>query len=158
MRKKNTFMDKEQEEVQKDREASRSLHGNWVQSSYTSPLGAKIVAGALISFWFPIFLPFIWCTESFITFAGHTFQVSLVRSVIRTILHCIHRVGFVCVCVCVCACVCTCRRPGFSPWVGKIPLRREWLPTPVFLPGKSHGQRSLGGYSPWGHKESDMTK
>ena len=43
-----------------------------------------------------------------------------------------------------------CRRPGFDPWVRKIPWRREWLPTPVFLPGKSHGQRSLAGYSPWG--------
>lgn len=63
-------------------------------------LGANIVAGALVSFWFAIFLPFIWCTESFITFPGHTFQVSLVQSVIRTILHCTHTV--VCVCVCVC--------------------------------------------------------
>ena len=53
---------------------------------------------------------------------------------------------------------CQCRRPGFCPWVGKIPWRREWRPTPVFLPGKSHGQRSLVGYSPWGHKESDMTE
>ena len=43
-------------------------------------------------------------------------------------------------------------------WVGKIPWRREWLPTPVFLPEKSHGQRSLVGCSPWGHKESDMTE
>ena len=43
-------------------------------------------------------------------------------------------------------------------WVGKIPWRREWLPTPVFLPRESHGQRSLGGYGPWGHKESDMTE
>ena len=43
-------------------------------------------------------------------------------------------------------------------WVGKIPWRRKWLPTPVFLPGKSHGQRSLAGYSPWGLKESDMTE
>ena len=34
--------------------------------------------------------------------------------------------------------------------VGKIPRRREWLPTPVFLPGESHGQRSLAGYSAWG--------
>ena len=43
--------------------------------------------------------------------------------------------------------------------VGKIPWRREWLPTPAFsLPGESHGQRSLAGYSPWGHKELDMTK
>ena len=41
-----------------------------------------------------------------------------------------------------------CRRLGFDPWVGKIPWRREWLPTPVFLPGKSHGQRNLAGY--WG--------
>ena len=43
-------------------------------------------------------------------------------------------------------------------WVGKIPLRRERLPTPVFLPGESHGQRSLAGYSPRGCKESDMTE
>ena len=40
------------------------------------------------------------------------------------------------------------RRPGFSPWVGKIPWRRAWQPTPAFLPGESHGQRSLVGYSP----------
>ena len=48
--------------------------------------------------------------------------------------------------------------PGFDPWVGKIPWRREWQPTPVFLPGESHGQRSLVGYSPWGRKESDMNE
>ena len=40
----------------------------------------------------------------------------------------------------------------------KLPWRRKWLPTPVFLSGKSHGQRSLVGYSPWGRKESDMTE
>ena len=51
-----------------------------------------------------------------------------------------------------------CRRPGFDPWVGKIPWRRKWQPTPVFLPGKSHGQKSLAHYSPWGRKESDMTE
>ena len=39
---------------------------------------------------------------------------------------------------------------GFHPWVGKIPWRREQLPTPVFFPGESHGQRSMVGYSPWG--------
>ena len=50
-----------------------------------------------------------------------------------------------------------CGRPGFNPWVGKIPWRREWQPSPVLLPGKSHGQRSLVGYSPWGRKESDAT-
>ena len=47
---------------------------------------------------------------------------------------------------------CQCRRHrrcGFIPWVGKIPWRRAWQPTPVFLPGGSHGQRSLVGYSPW---------
>ena len=49
-----------------------------------------------------------------------------------------------------------CGRLEFYPWVGKMPWRREWQPTPVFLPGKSHGQRSLAGYSPWDHKESDM--
>ena len=46
----------------------------------------------------------------------------------------------------------------FDPWVKKIPWIREWLPTPVFLPGEFHGQRSLVGYSPWDHKESGMTK
>ena len=51
-----------------------------------------------------------------------------------------------------------CRRPGFSPQVGKIPWRRDWLPTPVFLPGEFHGQRSMAGYSPWGRKELDMTE
>ena len=43
-------------------------------------------------------------------------------------------------------------------WVRKIPWRRKWQPTPVFLPGESHGQRSVVGYSPWGHKESDTTE
>ena len=51
-----------------------------------------------------------------------------------------------------------CKRSGFDPWVGKIPWRRRWQPTPVFLPGESHGQRSLEGYSPWGCKESDTTE
>ena len=50
------------------------------------------------------------------------------------------------------------KRHGFSPWVGKIPWRRVQQPTPVFLPGESHGQRSLMGYSPWGHKESDTAE
>ena len=49
-----------------------------------------------------------------------------------------------------------CRRPGFDPWVGKIPCRRK--PTSVFLPGESHGQRSLAGYSPRGRKEWDVTE
>ena len=49
------------------------------------------------------------------------------------------------------------RQLGFDPLVGKIPWRRKWQPTPIFLPGKSHGQKSLVGYSPEGHKESDMT-
>ena len=56
---------------------------------------------------------------------------------------------------------CQCRRHkryGFDPWVGKIPWRRAWQPTPVFLPGKSHGQRSLDDYSPQHHKELDTRK
>ena len=55
---------------------------------------------------------------------------------------------------------CQCRRHkrcGFDSWVRKIPWR-AWPPTPVFLLGESHGQRSLAGYSPWDHKESDMTE
>ena len=50
------------------------------------------------------------------------------------------------------------RRLWTEHWVGKIPRRRKWQPTPVSLPGKSQGQRSLTGYSPWGCKESDMTE
>ena len=68
-----------------------------------------------------------------------------------------------CVCVSECVCVCVysglpgaqmvknlpaCRSSGFDPWVRKIPWRRKGLPTPVFLPGEFHGQRSLVGYSP----------
>ena len=49
------------------------------------------------------------------------------------------------------------RRCGFDPWVGNIPWRRKWQPTPACLPGESHGQRSLVGYSPWGQRESDTT-
>ena len=51
---------------------------------------------------------------------------------------------------------CQCRRHMFDPWVRKIPLRKEWLSTPVFLPRESQGQRSLADYSPWGCKEPDM--
>ena len=47
---------------------------------------------------------------------------------------------------------------GFDPWVGKVPWRRNWKPTPVSLPGGSHEQRSLAGCSPWGHKESGMAE
>ena len=77
-----------------------------------------------------------------------------------------------CVCMCVCVYIyiythtlicascwlsskeyaCQCRRRVFNPWVRKTPWRREWQPTPVFLPGESQGQRSLAGYSPWGCK------
>ena len=45
-----------------------------------------------------------------------------------------------------------CRRCGLDPWIEKISWRRKWQPTLVFLPGGSHGQGSLVGYSPWGHK------
>ena len=51
-----------------------------------------------------------------------------------------------------------CRRSRFNPWAGKIPWRRKWQPTPVFLPGDSHGRRSLAGYSLWGRRESDTTE
>ena len=51
-----------------------------------------------------------------------------------------------------------CRRPRFNSWVRKIPWRREWQPTSVFLPKEFHGQRSLVGHSPWGHEELDTTE
>ena len=49
-------------------------------------------------------------------------------------------------------------RPNFNPWFGKIPWRRARQPAPVFLPGESHGQRSLVGYSPWGCKGSELKR
>ena len=51
-----------------------------------------------------------------------------------------------------------CRTHGFDPWVKKIPRRRERQPTQVFLPGESHGWRSLVGYSPGARKEADKTE
>ena len=57
------------------------------------------------------------------------------------------------------ACQCRrCKRQGFNPWVGKIPQRRAWQPTPVFLPEESHGQRSLADNCPQGCKEPDTTE
>ena len=56
---------------------------------------------------------------------------------------------------------CQCRRSKrceFSPWVQRIPWRRKWQPSQVFLPGESHGERSLVGYRPWGRKDSYMTE
>ena len=56
---------------------------------------------------------------------------------------------------------CQCRRPkrlGFNSWVGKMTWSRKWQSTPGFLPGKSHGQKSLAGYSPWGYKERDTSE
>ena len=56
---------------------------------------------------------------------------------------------------------CQCRRHrrcGFHPRVRNIPWRRKWQPIPVLLPGKFRGQKSLVGYSPWGHKKSDLTE
>ena len=52
----------------------------------------------------------------------------------------------------------SCKRHGFDAMVRKILWSRKWQPTPEFLPGKFHGQRSLVGYSPWGHKELDTTE
>ena len=51
-----------------------------------------------------------------------------------------------------------CKRCRFNPWIGKIPWKRKWQPTPVFLPGKSHGQRNLASYSPRVCKESNTTE
>ena len=51
-----------------------------------------------------------------------------------------------------------CRRPGFDPWIRKIPWRRKWQPTPIFLPGESPGQRKLAGYSPWDHTDLGRTE
>ena len=51
-----------------------------------------------------------------------------------------------------------CKRLGFDPWVGNISRSKKWQPTPVFFPGKFHGQGSLVGYTPWVFRELDMTE
>ena len=56
------------------------------------------------------------------------------------------------------ACQCRKLKERLQPWVRKIPWKGAWQPTPVFLPGESHEQRSLVGYSPWSRKELDMTE
>ena len=56
------------------------------------------------------------------------------------------------------ASACNAGDPGSTPGLGRFPWRRKWQPTPVFLPGESHGRRSLVGYSPRGRKESDTTE
>ena len=56
------------------------------------------------------------------------------------------------------ASACNAEDPGSIPGSGRSPWRRKWQPTPVLLPGKFHGRRSLVGYNPWGRKESDMTE
>ena len=70
-----------------------------------------------------------------------------------------------CVKMCVCVCIyigflggASGKEQTFQSWVRKIPWRRAWQPTPVLLPGKSHGQRNLVGYSPWSCEESDTTE
>ena len=77
------------------------------------------------------------------------------RTLQYTVSQCLFfKLGYICfktVCL-------QCRTPGFDPWVGKIPWRRKRQSTPGLLPGKSHGRRSLAGYSPWGPKESDTTE
>ena len=70
-------------------------------------------------------------------------------------LNCILRASLVAQMVRICL---QCKRSGFDPWDGKIPWRRERWPTPVFLPGEFYGQRSLEGYSLWGHKQLDTTE
>ena len=93
-------------------------------------------------------LPDIWYHNRMDTEADLRIQLSFVNADIKDFLGgsdgksiCLHR-----------------GRPRFYPWVGKIPWRRNWQPAPVLLPGKSHGWRSLVGYSPWGCKESDTTE
>ena len=69
--------------------------------------------------------------------------------------HCPPGLPSVCLWLPMASYACQCRRQkrlGFDPRVGKIPWRRKWQPTPVFLPGESHGQRNLVGYSPWDRK------
>ena len=71
-------------------------------------------------------------------FSGIFLELLLQQHIIQSAFNCVTRIRL------------QCRRPGFHPWVGKIPWRREWLTTPEFLPGEFHAQRSLVDYCPWG--------
>ena len=88
-----------------------------------------------------------WSTELWVTSSFSSLYFSL---------YFIHAIFMVCMglpqCLSGKESTCQCRRQEFDPWVGKISWRRKWQPTLVFLPGKSHEQRSLTGYSPWGGK------
>ena len=87
-------------------------------------------------FLFVFFLLYIFCFLKFFYGFGFVFWASLVAQTANST---------------------QCRRPGFDPWVRRIPWRREWLPTPGYLPGEFLEQRILAGYNLWGHKELDMT-
>ena len=86
-----------------------------------------------------------------------TGAASLTSLVPRSLIHCLLPLLTFLVAQTVKVSSCNAGDPGSIP-VGKIPWRRKWQPIPVFSPGESHGQRYLVGYSPWGHKESDMTE
>ena len=101
----------------------------------------------------------LWCSDFFTVHLSHPYMttgktIALTRwtfagKVMSLLLNMLSRLVSVCL---------WCGRPGFDPWVVKIPWRRKWQSTPVLLPGKSHGQRSLVGYSPWGREELDTTE
>ena len=81
-------------------------------------------------------------------------QVKHLRLIRRVIIN-ILRASLVVRCWGICL---QCKRARFNPWVEKMPWRRKWLPTSVFLPGEFHGHRSLASYSTWGHKELHTTE
>ena len=116
---------------------SRHLHATFLHS-FSCHFPLMKVIYLLFCFWL---VTIISALNSFFFFGNHFLRLSRWRSGKESTCQCRRH-----------------RRRRFSPWVEKIPWSRKWQPTPVFLPGKLHGQRSLVGYSPWGRKESDTTE
>ena len=111
-------------------------------SSFPSlPLSPLLKSEAVNPFITSFLLSTYYCTNSLSKGINRTRGLPQCGSVVKTCLECRRHM-----------------RRRFDPWVGKIPRRRQWQLTPVFLSGKSHGQRRLVDYGPWGHKQLDMTE
>ena len=123
---------------------SRTRLSDWTELNWTRPRNPNAVLVATVT------LPWDLLTEDTFLFLPFTFPLWKKKALM-----------YICVCIHIYGLpwwfsgkesACQCRRRRFHPWVRKIPWSRKWQPTPVFLPGASHGQRSLVGYSPWNNE------
>ena len=137
--------------------------GNWSESTFkttpTSPKhqGTDSVHPETVTWWRVLLKRRIPLLHSKLSYDlerkslwEYTMETLLISSTLRQVVKIGKYIWWLRICL-------QCRRPRFDPWAREIP-RRNGQPTPVFLSGKFQAQRSLAGYSPWGHKELDMTE